>query len=69
MKKFALPIFIICIFCSCSLLRVFQKKEKYGCPTNVNNIGAERVLSGEPKAVAAARKAAKRNNKGLRIDY
>lgn len=68
MKKILLPIFIFILFSSCSLLRVFQKKEKYGCPSNVNNIGAERVMSGEPKAVAAARKAAKKN-KGIQINY
>lgn len=68
MKKILLPIFVCILFSSCSVLRIFQKKEKYGCPSNVNNIGAERVMSGEPKAVAAARKAAKKN-KGIQINY
>ncbi len=30
-----------------------------GCPTNGKNIGAERILSGDPKAVRAANKAGK----------
>ena len=38
---------------------IFQKKEKYGCPTNGKNIGAERILSGDREAIKAARKAKK----------
>ncbi len=30
-----------------------------GCPSNGKNIGAERLASGDPKAVKAARKAGK----------
>ncbi|HLL43413.1 MAG TPA: hypothetical protein VK369_09755 [Segetibacter sp.] len=30
-----------------------------GCPTNGRNIGAERILSGDPKALKAANKAGK----------
>ncbi len=30
-----------------------------GCPTNGKNIGAEKLLSGDPKAMKAARKAKK----------
>lgn len=30
-----------------------------GCPTNGKNIGAERILSGDPKALKAANKAGK----------
>ena len=30
-----------------------------GCPTNGKNIGAERILSGDPKALKAAEKAGK----------
>jgi len=33
--------------------------EKYGCPTNGKNIGAERILSGDKAAIKAARKAGK----------
>ena len=30
-----------------------------GCPTNGKNIGAEKLLSGDPKAMKAAKKAKK----------
>ncbi|MEJ7678964.1 MAG: hypothetical protein WKG06_14135 [Segetibacter sp.] len=30
-----------------------------GCPTNGRNIGAERILSGDPKALKAIKKAGK----------
>ncbi len=30
-----------------------------GCPTNGRNIGAERILSGDPKALKAANRAGK----------
>jgi len=32
---------------------------KYGCPTNGKNIGAEKLVSGDPEAERAARKAKK----------
>jgi hypothetical protein len=38
---------------------IFQKREKYGCPTNGKNIGAERILSGDSKAIKEAKKAGK----------
>jgi hypothetical protein len=59
MKK---PLLIITIFSfvvmssSCSL---FRPKAKYGCPTNGKNVGAEKLISGDPAAEKAARKAKK----------
>jgi hypothetical protein len=49
---------ILVIFSSCSL---FQKGDKYGCPTNGRNVGAERLLSGkkEDRKAAKAEKKAK----------
>lgn len=41
---------------SCSL---FRKNVKYGCPTNGKNIGAEKLASGDPAAMKAAKKAKK----------
>jgi hypothetical protein len=38
---------------------IFPKKEKYGCPTNGKNVGAEKILSGDPKATKEAKKAKK----------
>ena len=34
-------------------------KPKYGCPGNGKNIGAERLMSGDPKAEREAKKAKK----------
>jgi hypothetical protein len=39
---------------SCNLF-----KPKYGCPSNGKNVGAEKLLSGDPAAEKAARKAKK----------
>ena len=43
---------IVTVFSSCGLFR-----SSYGCPTNGKNIGAERLLSGDAKAIKAAKKA------------
>ena len=55
MKKLWLGVVIV-TFSGCF---IFQKKEKYGCPTNGKNIGAERLLSGDKDAIKAANKAKK----------
>ena len=41
----------------CFITRIFKKKDKVGCPTNGRNVGAEKILSGDKKAIAAAKKA------------
>jgi hypothetical protein len=41
----------------CFIGRIFSKKEKYGCPTNGRNVGAEKILSGDKKAIEAEKKA------------
>ena len=42
---------IMMLFSSCKLLNsVFKPKSKYGCPSNGKNVGAEKILSGDPKA-------------------
>jgi hypothetical protein len=44
---------IILIFCAsfllsgCFISNLFHKKEKYGCPSNGRNVGAEKILAGE----------------------
>ena len=38
---------------------IFPKKDKYGCPSNGKNVGAEKILSGDPKAMKDAKKAKK----------
>ncbi|MBK7291121.1 MAG: hypothetical protein KBF82_05740 [Chitinophagaceae bacterium] len=43
---------------SCGMMsRMFPKKT--GCPTNGKNVGAEKILSGDPKAAKDAKKAKK----------
>lgn len=39
---------------SCNLF-----KPKYGCPSDGKNVGAEKLVSGDPEAAKAARKAKK----------
>jgi hypothetical protein len=38
---------------------IFPKKDKYGCPSNGKNVGAEKILSGDPKAMKDVKKAKK----------
>ena len=59
MKKFLLFVFIASAMSSCF---IFKKKEKYGCPTNGRNVGAEKIASGDPKAIKASNKAKFRGN-------
>ncbi len=56
MKKMFVALLYLWIFSGCS---VFRKNEKYGCPTNGKNIGAERIASGDKAAIKAASKAKK----------
>lgn len=46
------------VLSSCGMLsRMFPKKT--GCQTNGKNVGAEKILSGDPKAAKDAKKAKK----------
>lgn len=56
MKKILIPVSCMILFSGCF---IFRKKDKYGCPTNGKNVGAEKILSGDKEAVKAARKAKK----------
>ncbi len=55
MKKIFVVTLGVFMLAGCSIFR----HEKYGCPTNGKNIGAERILSGDRAAIKAARKAKK----------
>ena len=58
LRFLAVTVSLIVLLSSCNLWHsVF--KPKYGCPTNGKNIGAEKLVSGDPKAEKAARKAKK----------
>ena len=54
MKRTLAFVAVIILLSSCAL---FKKKDKYGCPTNGRNVGAEKLLSGDKKAIAAEKKA------------
>jgi outer membrane murein-binding lipoprotein Lpp len=56
MKKILLAVFCTWILSGCSVLK---KKDRYGCPTNGKNVGAEKILSGDKAAMKAAKKAGK----------
>ena len=58
MKKILVAFICISFLLSgCFISRIFSKKDKYGCPTNGRNVGAEKILSGDKKAIEAERKA------------
>ena len=58
LRFLAVTVSLIVLLSSCNLWHsVF--KPKYGGPTNGKNIGAEKLVSGDPKAEKAARKAKK----------
>ena len=54
MKKGLLGLLFIIMISGCAL---FKKKDKYGCPTNGRNVGAEKLLSGDKNAIRAEKKA------------
>jgi hypothetical protein len=56
MKKIIILTVCCRILSGCS---IFRGHEKYGCPTNGKNIGAERILSGDKAAIKAAKRAKK----------
>ena len=59
MKKIIVFTVIAAAMSSCF---IFKKKEKYGCPTNGRNVGAEKIASGDEKAIRASNKAKFRGN-------
>ena len=54
MKKNIIAFTCIALLSGCF---IFQKKDKYGCPTNGRNIGAEKLAAGDPAAMKANSKA------------
>ena len=58
MKKIGVALLALCFLLSgCFISRIFSKKDKTGCPTNGRNVGAEKILSGDKKAINAEKKA------------
>ena len=61
MKKtqiFLASLAIMMIFSSCNVWNNMFKP-KYGCGTNGKNVGAEKLISGDPDTMKAVRKAKK----------
>jgi len=52
MKNIICAFVVLCFLCSCSIFR----GPKYGCPTSGAAVGAERIISGDPKALKAIKK-------------
>jgi len=54
MKRIIVGIACISFLSGCF---IFHKQEKYGCPGNGRNIGAEKLASGDEKAMKKSMKA------------
>ncbi|HYC41258.1 MAG TPA: hypothetical protein VEB63_12310 [Chitinophagaceae bacterium] len=61
MKNLPLIVILITISAMVSSCRVWNSvfKPKYGCKTDGKNVGAEKILSGDPEGTKAAKKAKK----------
>jgi len=58
LRLFAFLFTIMFTISSCGMMSSLFKK-KSGCPTNGKNVGAEKILSGDPKAMKDSKKAKK----------
>ncbi|HMU45468.1 MAG TPA: hypothetical protein PKC72_03820 [Chitinophagaceae bacterium] len=58
LRFFAIIFSLMLLMSSC---RVWNSifKPKYGCPSNGKNVGAEKILSGDPDAAKSVKKAKK----------
>ncbi|MBL0234457.1 MAG: hypothetical protein IPQ08_12415 [Chitinophagaceae bacterium] len=58
LRYYTIILTMMILLSSCKLWNsVF--KPKYGCPSNGKNVGAEKILSGDPKAAKDMKKAKK----------
>ena len=58
LRYFTITVSLAVLLSSCGLFGNLFKR-KTGCPTNGKNVGAEQILSGDPKATKNAKKAKK----------
>ncbi len=59
-KLFTYFCMVLITLSSCKLLHIGSgREEKSGCPSNGRNMGAEKLVTGDPKAAAMAKKAGK----------
>jgi hypothetical protein len=48
MKKIVLyTVMASFLLSGCFITNIFRKKEKYGCPSDGRNVGAEKIVSGQ----------------------
>ena len=60
LRFFAVTLSLMMLLSSCKMFgNLFGSKPKYGCPSNGKNVGAEKILSGDPKAMKDVKKAKK----------
>jgi hypothetical protein len=58
LRYFTVIISLVFLLSSCKLWNnIF--KPKYGCPSDGKNVGAEKILSGDPDAMKSVKKAKK----------
>ncbi len=58
LRIFALALSLTMLLSSCGMLSNMFKR-KTGCPSNGKNVGAEKIMSGDPKAMKDVKKAKK----------
>jgi hypothetical protein len=58
LRFFAVALSLLMLLSSCGMFSNLFKR-KTGCPTNGKNVGAEKILSGDPDASKSAKKAKK----------
>lgn len=58
LRFFAVALSLVILLSSCGMFSNLFKR-KTGCPTNGKNVGAEKILSGDPDATKNAKKAKK----------
>ncbi len=58
LRFFAMALSLVIVLSSCGKLSNMFKR-KTGCPSNGKNVGAEKILSGDPKAMKDVKKAKK----------
>ena len=58
LRYFAVTLSLIIVLSSCKIFGNLGKT-KTGCPSNGKNVGAEKILSGDPEAAKSIKKAKK----------
>ena len=60
LRFFTVIFSLMMLLSSCKMFgNIFGGKTKTGCPSNGKNVGAEKILSGDPKAMKDVKKAKK----------